>query len=334
MIRPSHRIIPTPDGDLWGDEVDLTEISGWQPTIPQLRPVIEAGLIVGQYLQPGTIPETARRYAPLQNEVDNTNDMCLGALRAGRVMDFGFIPNALIKEGGNRGGPLYEIGALAIPFLDPWLLYHRWEQGVALYLINPLEARLGGDLEVAELEPLKSKGEPRLSLGDRVLLQPDEAHPSKPNTYPAHVAPSIWRYLPAVTARDPERSIEGAATGNVLDPVMTCLLMLNTDGVRRETIRVPDKLNKARLKNRKPPIPPYERVHSEPYITALLMRGARGDGIPKGGHHASPIAHIRRGHIRTYADGKKTFIRDCLVNFTDEAREAFRGGRSHYEIKG
>jgi hypothetical protein len=85
------------------------------------------------------------------------------------------------------------------------------------------------------------------------------------------------------------------------------------------------KLIRAREKRGRVPIPSHDVVKSEPYVTALLARQG-----PK--MHASPITHLRMGHIRNLPLGKKTFIRDALVNGTDEAKAAFASTRSHYFV--
>jgi hypothetical protein len=55
------------------------------------------------------------------------------------------------------------------------------------------------------------------------------------------------------------------------------------------------------------------------------------------------MPHLRRGHLRTYASGVQTFVRDTIVNVTDAERADFRarqradsaslGQRSHYVVK-
>jgi hypothetical protein len=129
------------------------------------------------------------------------------------------------------------------------------------------------------------------------------------------------------------QSPQQAASCNIGDPIICCLMILATRGVERETIRPSEKLQRARMKNRKPPIPNYDRVNSEPYVTAVLARGHRERSEGLGGHHASPQFHIRMGHPRSYATGKSIWIADTLVNATDEQRAGFKANRSHYEVR-
>ena len=99
-----------------------------------------------------------------------------------------------------------------------------------------------------------------------------------------------------ITTRKGERATAG----------FLCLLMLlNTRGVETEKVPAPAKLNKARAKLGKVLIPEYHVVHIRPVRET-------GDG-PGTGTHASPHAHYRRGHIRELSNGKKVWIKACIV---------------------
>jgi len=330
----AHNFMLTPDGTGAGLEVDLSTMAPWKPTIQQVRKMIQAYMIGGPQLT-GIVPDEAMQFAPRQNEVETISEMAFEAIRVGRLIDFGELPNTLIADGGRRGGPLYEKGVLCQPFRDPWLLYHTWdERHSAVYLINPCEPdKSNGDCEAVELEPAQFAGGGTLTIGDRLLYLPSQANPDKPNTYSARAAPSIWRFMPeAGEVMNRGKSPESAAAGNVLDPLMTCLMMLSTNGIERETIRANPKLQKSRLRSGKPPIPPYDRVNSKPYVTAMMLRGQPRAGESAGGTHASPVPHIRRGHLRTYASGVQSFIRDTLVNVTEDTKLSWLN-RSHYEVR-
>jgi hypothetical protein len=143
----------------------------------------------------------------------------------------------------------------------------------------------------------------------------------------------------------PGTSVEGAAMTNCLDPFVTALLLLHTDGVPVIRIEPSVKLNTARVKSGKLPLPSMLRVVSGPYVTALQARRHRQRGVSTG-THASPIFHWRIGHWRYYQDGHqpgtalpcqgerapwRIRIRDAVVNAKGEAREAFL--RSHYSVQ-
>ena len=328
------RYYDSASGPVLGFEADMKEIVEWHPTIAQLRDTVLAGMIVGSHLIAERLPPEVAAYAPSQAMVERIADACLAAVSAGRLIDFGAWTQEVICHGGNRGGPLYSKGAIGHPFSRPWMFVHTWEGETSVYMVNPLEPErlAGGDCEALELNPTLASGHRALMIGDQVILRPGEAEGADWRKYHCVALPSVWRFMPGAEAinRAPPAN---AAAGNVLDPLMTALLIINTRGVERTTVAVSDKLQKARAKNGKPPIPSYERVDSRLYVTAIEARRARGRSEPKGGHHASPIGHLRMGHPRTYASGVVRFIPDTLVNMSDDAKAAFRNNRSHYEVR-
>lgn len=118
---------------------------------------------------------------------------------------------------------------------------------------------------------------------------------------------------------------------NCLDPFVTALLLLHTDGVPVDQIDPPEKLQKARRKADKPLLPSRLRIDSATYVTVLGMRRQRHK-VSLGGTHASPIPHRRLGHWRYFKNGHPRIrIPDALVNVKHETRAAFM--RSHYRVK-
>ena len=73
-----------------------------------------------------------------------------------------------------------------------------------------------------------------------------------------------------------------------------------------------DKLNKARIKNGKAPIPPYWRIEAGP--TVLIPGAIPKPATAKGGTHASPRPHDRRGHPRNLKSGRTVWVRECKIN--------------------
>ena len=337
-------ILDTPRGPAWGLEFDLADIQAWRATVAQVRDCVLAGLVSGGHFHKGPGSETA----PSQQEVEDLAESAMGAVRAGRLIDFGMLPNEAIKAGGKRGGALYTLGGLRHPFDEPWMFLHGLDGDVhrngmapsCIYIVHPLEPeRPGGDCEVVELEAISVFGTNHLLIGDRALLTPDPDDPHQisrsAERYGAHVIPASWRTLQAAMEKKTFAEIERAAAGNVIDPLMIALLMLNTTGVERETVRASEKLQRARAKSGKRPIPPYQRMtETELYVTALTAGGKRrARGEDQGGTHASPVPHLRMGHPRTYANGQTTFIRETLVRVSPEARAAFQSSRSHYTVE-
>ncbi len=108
----------------------------------------------------------------------------------------------------------------------------------------------------------------------------------------------------------------GAMAGRPTDPsdyavgynmVMASVALLNTRGLDWHT--------RPTIRDRKgDTVKPGSHRLRTPYFTYLRNKASeRGEG--KGGTHASPIPHIRSGHVRTFKDGKPPiFIRPMAVN--------------------
>ena len=318
-------------------------------TPAQVRDIVHSCMISSG---PGLEP----RAMPTQNELENLLEMATSAVNSGRLIDFGYWPNEQIKQVGARSGKLYTQGALGHPFSEPYLILHTWSDPVlhakftdmpdrevsCLYLVNPFPVK--GEtcisFEAVSFEVMMLHGMKTLCVGDRALFHGEQSKGT--DMFFCDVIPFAWRWLPdkemmagLATQLEPGASFERMAAANVLDPIVMGLMLLNTRGVKQDTIKPSDKLAKARLKAGKAPIPSYRRVDSSSYITALQARLKAGKRESHGGTHASPVTHIRMGHWRRLdeAGTKKTFIQDTLVNATDDMRATFRMNRSHYTVK-
>jgi hypothetical protein len=344
------KFIKTPDGQvIFGQELTMSLDMEWRPTVPQVRDAVLEFRVTGFNSANLPLLPEASEYASTQKEVELISLQCRKAVQTGRVIDFGHLPNLVISECAKRGGKLWNMGALGFPFSDPWICYHTWDhrilwqgegpqphvlpetKAIAVYLVNrPTDATF----EVVELQTMKLSHQHLLVIGDRGMFMVPP--PGADYDHISSVAPSILRFVADEQFRTLQNNgvtPQQAASCNIGDPIICCLMILATRGVDRETIRAPEKLQRARMRSRKPPIPNYDRVKSEPYVTAILSRGHRERGEALGGHHASPQFHIRMGHPRNYATGRSIWIADTLVNATDEQRAGFKANRSHYEVR-
>lgn len=317
--------------------VDLNNLGVWAPTVTQARSTFLDHMVVWSPLVENfaDLNPRARLFTLSQQTIEHTEKMTHAAVMAGRLVDFGHLPNAVIKHGGRRGGPLWQRGAIHSPFRDPWVFMHTWDAqvgGAAAYLVNPSHDAV---IEVCELQPVKLDGLGVFMIGDRVLF--DRSLPAAGSAmYHAIASPNIVRFDEDPRVKNDLNnggSPESAAAGNVGDPTMTAMLILATRNVERQTVRADEALQRSRIKRGKPPIPNYDVVNSTPYVTAIQARGAgRKQGENLGGGHRSPIPHIRMGHPREYASGRSIFIADTLVNVPPELRQGFKGQRSHYRV--
>lgn len=87
--------------------------------------------------------------------------------------------------------------------------------------------------------------------------------------------------------------------------LIAAIMLLNSKFTRKTNTEVSEKLNKKRQKNNRPQLLSYTTVD----LRDLIISTERG------GTHASPRPHWRRGHIRTLQNGKKIPIEPCLVNW-------------------
>lgn len=300
----------------------LEQIGQWKATIEQIRDACLDPRIIAL-----NIPGTPESCWITSEEISEVVAKAAAAVRGGRLIDCGHLPNEVIKTGGKRGGLMYNTGLLGHPFVEPWVLYHTWEEDAAAYLVELLDKDLpaGGSTEITELVPMLLDGMRFLVVGDRVqLIDPTKSADLR---YGGYAKTSSWRVAFAELG-----GVEmGSAMNNCLDPFVTALLLLHTDGVPVDRIEAPDKLQKARRKSNKEPLPSRLRIVSDTYVTLLMTRRQRR-GASLGGTHGSPIPHRRIGHWRYFKNGHPRIrIPDALVNVKDETRAAFM--RSHYSVK-
>jgi hypothetical protein len=113
-----------------------------------------------------------------------------------------------------------------------------------------------------------------------------------------------------------------------MDMAIALCLILNTKGIRVEVDAPPPKVNEKRRKRGKSLLRRVTRVDVRHYIEA-------GKTADRGGHHASPVPHRRRGHLRrehtwrTMTRAAK-WIPDCIVNV--QSVEELKA-RERYAIK-
>jgi hypothetical protein len=247
------------------------------------------------------------------------------AVKGGRLFDLGHLPNDVIRRESKRAIELFHHGHIGHPFREAYAFFHSWDANTtappewdkekaaaelghvgALYVVDPMGGLLPPDMfRAAEAEAVLVFDKPTLVIGTLVYTTVGE------HSYGARI----------VRAHDKFGAGLPGAASSTLDAIMSCLLLLATDGIEVATIPAPDKLNKQRIKRGRPAIPAHYQVKAGPYVTALQARAAghRPEGGESGGH-ASPIPHIRRGHLRHLHErhGASTiWVRDALVNLKD-----------------
>ncbi|KJS38083.1 MAG: hypothetical protein VR70_10845 [Rhodospirillaceae bacterium BRH_c57] len=95
------------------------------------------------------------------------------------------------------------------------------------------------------------------------------------------------------------------------------VLMLHSKTTETENIPAPEKLNRARVKKGKAPLPALSRVSIIPKGIAAQMRKDAGES-GEGALRSSPRLHWRRSHVRTTQSGKRTPVCRHLVGYKSQ----------------
>ncbi len=109
---------------------------------------------------------------------------------------------------------------------------------------------------------------------------------------------------------------------NLFDPLMSMLGRLNADGIELKHCPAPAKLNRRREAKGLPGAVAYTTVKIRP------PRAVMGHSGPIQGERLSPRYHFRRGHVRHFQNGEKTWVRPAFVGSPEMGGEI----RHTYEV--
>jgi hypothetical protein len=240
-----------------------------------------------------------------EHEVEYVKSMIRRTVAEGRMIDFGFIPNDVLKPESVRSRHMFELGEFTHPY-DDWVAIASWEGGLNAYHISP-HPSYAGYILVIEMYGVHLPG-----LGDATLIY-DLVAINVIGLDNTIVAPYASRYPNGEMETDVEMRARGA---NSLDPLVTFLRILADASIPIEHREAPERLNRARAKAGKWAIPGHTIVHTKDYVSQFTSApGTRGSA--SGGTHASPIAHWRRSHLRHLSDGKVVQVRASKINWRD-----------------
>jgi len=232
-------------------------------------------------------------------------DLIHRAVAEGRMIDFGYLPNAIIKTEAVRSRKMFEAGEFVHPY-DSWLATSAWEGGFNGYYFCPHPEWEGAILVVELYGILMPTGDPAILVYDMVSIKvegPDRTI----------VSPAFAKSPEMMT--DEELRARGS---NSLDPLVIMLRLLADASIPIIAKEEPVRLNKARAKTGKFPIPGHTLVNTRDYV-AHFMHPKSGRGDDKGGHHASPISHYRRAHLRHLVSGAVIKVKSAKINWRDTA---------------
>lgn len=244
---------------------------------------------------------------PLLSNFDRSNALFLKKLiqdtvAKGCMIDFGFIPNEVIKEESTRAREVFERGELIHPY-EKWLGLSSWEGGSNGYLISP------NPLYPDEIVVLELYGVSVPNVGDCIILY-DIISIKIAGLNNTILSPHNYKI------DQTEQQLKGRAS-NSLDPMVTMLRLLADVSIPVVRVDRPERLNRVRVRQGKFPIPDHTKVHVKDYITSF-KHSASSKSSSKGGTHASPVAHWRKAHLRHLTTGRVIPVRSSKVNFRDQ----------------
>lgn len=305
------------------------------------------------------IRAAAKGFAPDAGDAKVLHFAASRLARSGEVFEFGMLPDEVLRDNATRAGPLIGKGLISTPF----------ESCVFFYSLLPDVIRTREQLsrigstedEIREVSSLPRRycsaairlidpghGDACTTqmfvVADFIRMLPDEAQALRLPAGPAYwtvdaigvvntLASGSWEgrileamafHLPtyAQASEEIRRTIEMMSLGSLADGVAAAAMILTTRNIKTRTEEPSARLNAKRAKSGKLPLPRVTHVDCEAYAAAVSRTAL-------GGHHASPVPHLRRGHVRHLRTGRETWIRDMLVNcktLSDVVR------RDHYEV--
>ena len=245
-----------------------------------------------------------------KSEADYFHAVVADVIRSGQMIDFGFIPNDLMKAELIRSRTMYETGQLPQPYED-WIALSSWEGGFCGYFFSR-DPNYSNEVFCIEIYGVRI---PAGNMGQvkavDVILIYDIIKVETRGIGDTLVTPAK---LVSNLANQDNLKAQELRGANCIDPMVTMLRILSDASVPIIDHPAPIKLNKMRIKQGKFPIPPHTAVHTKDYVSLFHQtKSARRES--QGGHHASPVAHSRRAHLRHLASGKVINVRDTKVNW-------------------
>jgi hypothetical protein len=258
---------------------------------------------------------------------------------------------------------LWNIDLLSTDFTDLWLPYEKMaiEYDFPNDLLNPLEERQRIDPHIeagpARVALIIARGDDSSQQGFRVMsfwrsTQPGRSHwvfaPSYVYVDRSHLMNlDAWMKddsMGLCTELDPKPHVpmikgliypfeKNLALGytptqmasDLVDDIkliLSIMAMLSCSNIEVVSEEPSKWLNAKRKKKGKPPLPRY---HAITLHNTKASAKAHREAAEEERTHASPRPHWRRGHPRTYASGKRVWVRPCRI----------RGGDGHlpeYEL--
>lgn len=98
---------------------------------------------------------------------------------------------------------------------------------------------------------------------------------------------------------------------NVYNFFAAAIMIINSQHVERDYVRISEKLNKSRAKSGKPPLNDYIVIKLTNETKRKLCETINGEKVFR-------RPHWRRGHLRHLGDGRIVPVSACIVNFNGD----------------
>lgn len=255
-------------------------------------------------------------------------------MRTAQVFDFGVIFDQILAKESKRGGKLWGMGHLDVPYRSAIYRYKAIPDPVVLeehfseYDDPEFRERASKASEYCTLFTKSDDG--YLFAAD--FIRVNELRDKHKTAFALSAAcigkpnpEDIDRWIGMPVSSDfclLDSASKSHAMGAVMDGVIGLSMMLSTRNIKLRVEEVSQKLNKKRASSGKPPLPTVTHVNASHYFEAMRNSAQKGT-------HASPVPHLRRGHMRNYENGRTIWIKDTIVN----ARSISEIQRDHYEVR-
>ena len=244
-------------------------------------------------------------------------------IMAAQQFDFGLVEDTRIKAEAFRAGPLFGQGMLDLPY----------ESAIYNYTLQPDPddegtKRAGIENERFRFTTLVCKIQAPVFLRDPVpgpgyiaadfIFVPKNEWEGPPlqrkygailagaAVFQSDIGEEKWKGRMVDQQPEVKQRMDHHDLVSLADGVGALSMILATKGVPLHKVIPSEKQQRARVKKGRPLLPVVTKVDTHRYYEAMQNT--------EKGTHASPVPHLRRGHIRNLADGRQTWVRDTIVN--------------------
>lgn len=265
-------------------------------------------------------------------------------INAGQQFDFGMVEDTRIKQEAVRAGPLFGDGLLSLPYEavvynytlipDPVDVEALGSDPGARIRFTTLACTVRPDVFVQD-----ALDSPGILAADFIFVPSNDWMRDQPKAarikrkYMVLMAGATFFQANTDSGKWSGKIVDnpggaskhhrpGEDLVSLADGVSALSMIVATKGVPLHK-RIPtEKQQRARAKKNRALLPVVTQVDTQKYYEAI-------ENVEKGSH-ASPVPHLRRGHIRRLGDGKQTWVRDTIVN-CQSIEEAVE--REKYEVE-